>query len=249
MTGMAQQFPEGFEALVIGASRGIGSALVSRLLERGAGRVWAASRQGGGEGDDARVTRLQVDVTDETSLAEAARRVTAASAALSLVIHTPGLLQDDRIRPERRLAEVSLDALQHSFAVNAFGPILAAKHLLPLLQHGERAVFASLSARVGSIGDNQLGGWYSYRAAKAAQNQLLHTAAVEAARRHPRLIVCTLHPGTVATDLSAPFRGTVKPDKLFSPERSAGHLLDVIEGLLPADTGGFFAWDGQAIPW
>jgi NAD(P)-dependent dehydrogenase (short-subunit alcohol dehydrogenase family) len=242
-------FPEAFASLVIGASRGIGAALVSALLERGAGTVWAASRSGAVTVDDPRVRPLRVDVTDEASLAEAMATVTAQTPKLALLLHTPGLLQDAAIRPERRLAEVNLAALQRSFAVNAFGPILAAKHGLPLLQHGERAVFASLSARVGSIGDNQLGGWYSYRAALAAQNQLLHTAAVETARRYPQLIVCALHPGTVATDLSAPFRGTVKPEKLFSPEQAAGYLLDVIAGLTPASSGGFFAWDGSAIPW
>lgn len=243
------RFPDGFASLVIGASRGIGAAVVAALLERGAGTVWAASRRGVVAAQDPRVQPLPLDVTDEASLAAAVATIGARTPRLALVLHTPGLLQDELIRPERRLADVNVAALQRSFAVNAFGPILAAKHALPLLQHGERAVFASLSARVGSIGDNRLGGWYSYRAAKAAQNQLLHTAAIESARRHPQLIVCTLHPGTVATDLSAPFRGTVTPEKLFSPERAAGHLLDVIEGLTPASSGGFFAWDGSAIPW
>lgn len=248
MTAAPQRFAEGFEACVIGASRGIGAALVEALLARGAGRVWAASRHAA-EAGDPRVRSLRLDVTDEAALAAAATAIAAETPRLSLAIHTPGLLQDAVIRPERRLAELNLEALQRSFAVNAFGPVLAAKHLLPLLQHGERAVFASLSARVGSIGDNRLGGWYSYRAAKAAQNQLLRTAAIESARRHPALVVCTLHPGTVATALSAPFRGAVKPETLFTPERAAGHLLDVIEGLGPADSGGFFAWDGSAIPW
>lgn len=249
MTALPQRFPEGFDALVIGASRGIGAALVTALLERRAGRVWAASRSGSLAQDDPRLRPLRLDVTDEDSLAKATTCISEETSSLALAIHTPGLLQDAVIRPERRLADLNLAALQRSFAVNAFGPALAAKHVLPLLQHGRRAVFASLSARVGSIGDNRLGGWYSYRAAKAAQNQLLHTAAIEAARRHPDLVVCTLHPGTVATELSAPFRGTVKPEKLFSPERAAGHLLDVIDGLGPADSGGFFAWDGSAIPW
>ena len=165
------------------------------------------------------------------------------------MIHTPGLLQNDVLRPERRMQDISLEALHASFAVNAFAPMLAAKHFLPLLGHGERAIFASVSARVGSIGDNRLGGWYSYRAAKAAQNQLIHTAAIEAARKSRALICCTLHPGTVDTGLSKPFQAGVKPEKLFTPERAAAQLLDVLAGLTPADSGGFFAWDGQPIPW
>lgn len=232
--------------LVIGASRGIGAALVAALLERGLATVYAASREGTPPVADPRVRPLALDVTDEASLAAAAAGVTE---PLTLVIHTPGLLQGEGIRPERRLAEVNLQSLGKSFAVNAFGPILAAKHFLPRLRTDAPAVFASLSARVGSIGDNRLGGWYAYRAAKAAQNQLLRTAAIEAARTHRHRILCALHPGTVATELSAPFRGGVAPEKLFTPAQAAVHLLTVIEGLTPAHSGGFFAWDGQPIPW
>lgn len=238
----------GQHVLVVGASRGIGAALVDALLARGAAHVWAASRTGAGLDDD-RVTRLTLDATDEASLQAAVVRIRQTTHRLGAVIHTPGLLQNDAIRPERRMQDITLDALRASFAVNAFAPILTAKHLLPLLWHGERAVFASLSARVGSIGDNQLGGWYSYRAAKAAQNQLIHTAAIEAARKSKALICCTLHPGTVDTALSKPFQAGVKAEKLFSPERAANQLLDVLAGLKPADSGGFFAWDGQRVVW
>jgi NAD(P)-dependent dehydrogenase (short-subunit alcohol dehydrogenase family) len=236
------------QVLVVGASRGVGAALVAALLARGAVRVWAASRSGVCI-DDPRVTPLMLDATDEVSLAAAVTQIRGGTDRLDAVIHTPGLLQNDQLRPERRMQDLTLDALQASFAVNAFAPILTAKHLMPLLWHGERAIFASLSARVGSIGDNGLGGWYSYRAAKAAQNQLIHTAAIEAARRSKALICCTLHPGTVDTGLSKPFQAGVKPEKLFTPERAARQLLDVLAGLTPADSGGFFAWDGQRIPW
>lgn len=246
MAERLQGFPEGFHALVIGASRGIGAALVEALLARGAGRVWAASRSGHCPVDDARVQTLVADVTDEASLAAALQRL---DRPLSLAVHTPGLLQDAQIRPERRLAEVTLAGLQHSFAVNAFGPILAVKHLLAHMDTTQPAVLASLSARVGSIGDNHLGGWYGYRAAKAAQNQLLHTAAIEAARKSKSLVVCTLHPGTVDTQLTRPFHANIAADQLFTPQRSAAHLLDVIARLKPSDSGGFYAWDGAVIPW
>jgi NAD(P)-dependent dehydrogenase (short-subunit alcohol dehydrogenase family) len=238
----------GQEVLVVGASRGIGAALVDALLERGAAQVWAASRSGACI-DDPRVTPLTLDATDEDSLTAAVTQIRGATDRLDAVLHTPGLLQNDQLRPERRMQDLTLDALQASFAVNAFAPILTAKHLMPLLWHGERAIFASLSARVGSIGDNRLGGWYSYRAAKAAQNQLIHTAAIEAARKSKALICCTLHPGTVDTGLSKPFQAGVKPEKLFTPERAARQLLDVLAGLTPADSGGFFAWDGTQVVW
>ena len=180
---------------------------------------------------------------------DAAATVAAAGGTVSLVMHTPGLLSAPGLRPERRLEDVRAEALRHSFSVNAFGPILAARAFVPLLQHGEAAVFASLSARVGSIGDNRLGGWYAYRAAKAAQNQLIHTLAIEAARRSPALICCTLHPGTVDTGLSRPFQGNVPAARLFSPARAAGQLLDVVDRLTPEDRGACLAWDGQRIPW
>jgi NAD(P)-dependent dehydrogenase (short-subunit alcohol dehydrogenase family) len=244
-----QRFPKGFQAVVIGASRGIGEALVAALRARGAGRVWAGCRQPPSQSADVGVVPLAVDVTCEDSLASAAATVAAAGGTVSLVMHTPGLLSAPGLRPERRLEDVRAEALRHSFSVNAFGPILAARAFVPLLQHGEAAVFASLSARVGSIGDNRLGGWYAYRAAKAAQNQLIHTLAIEAARRSPALICCTLHPGTVDTGLSRPFQGNVPAARLFSPARAAGQLLDVVDRLTPEDRGACLAWDGQRIPW
>ena len=139
-------------------------------------------------------------------------------------------------------------AMAAVFAVNTLGPALVAKHFLPLMPRKGRSVFAALSARVGSIGDNRLGGWYSYRASKAALNQILRTLAVEAARTHPELIVAGLHPGTVRTALSQPFRPEPGTPGLFSPEESAAHLVRVLDGLHPRDSGQVFAWDGQPIP-
>jgi NAD(P)-dependent dehydrogenase (short-subunit alcohol dehydrogenase family) len=138
--------------------------------------------------------------------------------------------------------------LAEVFAVNTIGPALIAKHTLPLLPRDRRAVFAAISARVGSISDNRLGGWYGYRAAKAALNQVLKTAAIELAAKAPQAVCIGLHPGTVATDLSKPFRGNVSAEKLFTPEQSAGHLLDVIARVTPADSGGVFDWKGDRVP-
>ncbi|MFN9924209.1 MAG: SDR family NAD(P)-dependent oxidoreductase, partial [Cyanobacteriota bacterium] len=168
---------------------------------------------------------------------------------LRVVIHTSGLLHDDRMQPEKRLSQVRRDWLERSFTVNAWGPLLLAQAVEERLPRELPCRFASLSARVGSIGDNHLGGWYAYRAAKAAQNQLLTTLALEWRRRLPQACVTLLHPGTTATDLSAPFRGSVAPEKLFSPDRAASQLLAVLERQTPERSGSFLAWDGSAIPW
>jgi NAD(P)-dependent dehydrogenase (short-subunit alcohol dehydrogenase family) len=153
------------------------------------------------------------------------------------------------VAPEKRLADVRPDALAASFAVNALGPLLVAKHFEPLIARREPVVFASLSARVGSIGDNRLGGWYAYRAAKAAQNMFTKTLAIEWARSRRNVVCVALHPGTTDTGLSRPFQSGVAPEKLFAPERTVRQLLDVIDQLTPADSGRFVAWDGSSIPW
>jgi NAD(P)-dependent dehydrogenase (short-subunit alcohol dehydrogenase family) len=215
-------------AVVLGASGGIGAALADRLAARG--EVLRLSR---GDGD--------FDLTDEASIAASAARV---GGDVDLVFCATGEL----VAPERANRQVAADALARSFAVNATGPALVAKHFLPLLAKDRRAGFAALSARVGSIGDNRLGGWHAYRAAKAALNQLVRTMAVELTRSHPQAFAVTLHPGTVDTPLSAPFQRGVAPDKLFTTDFAAGRLLSVLDGLDASASGGFFAWDGQAIP-
>jgi NAD(P)-dependent dehydrogenase (short-subunit alcohol dehydrogenase family) len=203
------------------------------------------------EAHGARLARLALDVTDEASVSAAAAAVAELTPRLHLVLNAAGVLHDDaaRVRPEKRLEDVSPAALQSAFAVNAIGPLLVAKHLLPRLRHGERAVLASVSARVGSIGDNRLGGWYAYRASKAAQNQATRTLAVELRRRAPNVIVVALHPGTVDTDLSRPFQRGVDPAKLLSPARAAERLLAVIDSLSLEESGTF--WDGERkpVPW
>jgi NAD(P)-dependent dehydrogenase (short-subunit alcohol dehydrogenase family) len=153
------------------------------------------------------------------------------------------------LRPEKSLAALDRDSLSRVFALNAFAPVLLAKALLPLLGPGAPRVFASLSARVGSIGDNRLGGWYAYRASKAAQNQLLHTLAIEWRRTHPHATCVVLHPGTVDTPLSRPFQANLAADALFTPDAAARRLLGIIAGVTPADSGRFIAWDGSQVPW
>lgn len=214
-------------ALVIGASGGIGGALAARLTGQGA-EVVALSRRADG-----------LDVTDEGSVA---RVLGGVSGLFDQVWLATGVLE----APEKALRAVTAEGLMRAFAVNAMGPALVMRHLPRLMPRDRGTRFAALSARVGSIGDNGLGGWYSYRAAKAALNQLVHTAAIELARTHPQSVLVALHPGTVETGL-APAQRAGHP--AVAPEVAAAHLLAVLEGLGPSQTGGFFDWKGEVVPW
>ena len=226
-------------AVIIGASGGIGAALQAALAEEGEfDRIWGLARSRRGD--------AHIDIEDEASIAAAAGRV-AKGPPVHLVIVATGLLHDATRGPEKALKELDAGWLARSFAVNAIGPALVAKHFVPLLSPAAAPVFAALSARVGSISDNRLGGWYGYRASKAALNMLMKNVAIEASRTAKRSIVVALHPGTVDTPLSKPFQGNVAPGKLFDPDRAALQLLDVIDGLKPVDTGKVFAWDGEEI--
>lgn len=245
--------------LVTGASSGIGLGLVRQLLaNRRVATVTAVSRhaassvalvQLAGQGHCAQLRMIDADLTDEADIAALATRVRERDERLHLVINAAGVLHDATLRPEKSVNELTRDALARSFALNAFAPILLGRALMPLFDRDEGSVFASISARVGSIGDNRLGGWYAYRAAKAAQNQLIRTFAIEVARRNPKACCLLLHPGTVDTPLSAPFQANVPTEKLFSVERASQQLLDIIAASTPADSGRFIAWDGSDIPW
>ena len=232
-------------AAVFGASGGIGAALALALAERGA-RVTAGSRSGSAPRHK-RVRGFSFDLDDEDSIAAAAQ--TLSDDLPQLVIVATGVLTlADGTGPERSYRRLDGEAMMRVLRLNTVGPALVAKHVLPLFARDERCVFAALSARVGSIGDNRLGGWHSYRASKAALNMLLKNFAIELGRTHKQAIICGLHPGTVDTALSEPFQGNVPDGKLFSPQRSAGHLLDVIDGLGPDDSGGVFDWAGERVP-
>lgn len=243
--------------LIAGASRGIGLALARTILARSEARVFCASR----DPDNApklialreeyrgRVQPVVVNLESEASVEAAAQSVCEHTDSLPWIINTIGLLHEGPLQPERRLDDVDPGNFLRLFAVNSIGPMLLAKHFAPLLPRQNPCLFASLSARVGSIGDNRLGGWYGYRASKAAQNMLIRTLSIELKRRHRQIRCVALHPGTVATDLSAPFRGRVSDHKLFDVDTAASHLLDVIEQLDEDANGQFFAWDGQPIPW
>jgi len=230
-------FPAGGVAVVVGADGGIGRAMAAQLHEDGSfARVYALGRR----------TDPAVDLLDEATIAAAAERLCSAG-DLRLVLDATGVLHGDGLRPEKSWAEVDPAALSEAFAVNATGPMLLMKHLLPRLPRQGKAMFATLSARVGSIGDNRLGGWYAYRASKAALNQFVRTAAVELRRRRPEALCVALHPGTVDTPLSAPFAKAGL--EVQSPPLAAERLLAVVDALRPEQSGGFFDQHGRPVPW
>ncbi len=224
-------------AVIFGAAGGIGMALMQALHSLGHfEHVLGFSRS----------TSPNIDLEDESSL-EAAARFAEEKGELRLVIDATGFLHDARHLPEKSWRELDAAKLARSFALNAIGPALLMKHVLPRMPRKGKAVFATLSARVGSIADNHLGGWYAYRASKAALNQLVRTAAVELARCSPEALCIALHPGTVATPLSAPFAKAGL--QVVEPLPAAIRLLAVVNRLSADSSGGFFDYHGQPIPW
>ena len=218
-------------ALIIGASGGIGQALCAELAVQGVA-VTPLSR-----------SRDGLDIRSEASIKAALAPLTG---PFDLIFIATGALQIDGAKPEKSLRHLTETALQDQFAVNATGPALILKHVQHLLPRDRRCIIAALSARVGSIGDNRLGGWYSYRAAKAALNQIIHGAAIEIARTHKEAICVALHPGTVATPFTRDF---VSPDRATPADETAKSLLKVLETLTPLETGNFYDYAGNPIPW
>ena len=239
--------------VVSGATRGIGLAFTSSLLRRTSSTIIAASRSGSSpaleqlqEQWPGRVLPMVCDVTDQASTRALGEEVKEQGKKIDMVLNVAGLLHDARgsgYMPERSLAAVNADAMSNVLAINAMGPVLMTQALEKQLAKG--AIIGNLSARVGSISDNRLGGWWSYRMSKAALNMATVNMAIELKRKS--VIVVALHPGTTDTGLSEPFQKNVKPEKLFTTEFSTGSMLDVLEGLTLEDTGKFFAFDGSPI--
>jgi NAD(P)-dependent dehydrogenase (short-subunit alcohol dehydrogenase family) len=250
---------ESINALIVGANRGIGLGFVQHLLQQSlppVDRLFATYRTEPTAELDAialqhsdRLDLLPMDITDEAQIAAGIAQIKQQVDRLHLVIYCVGFLHEGDIQPEKSLQQIQAESLLRYFQVNSIGAVLLAKHLLPLIKHGDRSVLASISAKVGSIGDNQLGGWYGYRASKAALNMLMRTVAIEYSRKSPKTLVVMLHPGTTDTQLSQPFQRNVPPEKLFSIDRTVSQLLTVIAGLQPDDSGQFFSWDGSRLPW
>ena len=245
-------------AVVVGAGGGIGGALVAALArDADMAGVLALARRPAPAATGGRVRTGMIDVGEPASIEQAAARLADAGAPIRLVIVATGTLHDGQRQPEKSYRALDADALLESYRINAVGPALVARHMLPLLAPGGRSVFAALSARVGSIGDNRSGGWHGYRASKAALNMILRNLAIETRRRTPDLICVGLHPGTVETGLSRPFQRNVPGPRLFTPEFAAERLLAVIDGLRPEDSGSVLDWQGgdgaalkaRAPPW
>ncbi|MEA5595840.1 SDR family NAD(P)-dependent oxidoreductase [Rivularia sp. UHCC 0363] len=245
-------------ALIVGASQGIGLGFVKSLLpDNNIAKIYATYRNGDRATElislqkeySQKLVCLSMDITEESQISAVVEQIGKETDKLHLVINCIGILHEGEMQPEKSLRQINPENLMRYFQVNSIGGILLAKHLQPLFKHNEKNIFACISAKIGSIGDNRLGGWYGYRASKAALNMFMRTTAIEYSRRCPKTIVVTLHPGTTDTNLSQPFQRNVSPEKLFPVDRTVNQLLSVISNLKPEDSGEFFSWDGSHLPW
>lgn len=244
--------------LIVGANRGIGFGFVRKLLEGNEyAKIYATYRDPNSASElialadkyPGKLIYLSMDITDEQQIAKGIKVIGESTDKLHLVINCVGLLHEGTLQPEKSLRQISSEHLLRYFQVNSISSVLLAKHLLPLFCHDSQSIFACISAKIGSIGDNRLGGWYGYRASKAALNMFMRTVAIEYGRKSPNTLVVTLHPGTTDTRLSKPFQRNVPPEKLFSVDRTVNQLLSVINNLNKEDSGQFFSWDGSRLPW
>ncbi len=233
-TNLMSSLQDGFRAVVLGASGGVGRAICDDLkISAKLGKLIELSRSQDG-----------FDLLDEASIAEHARSLS--EEPIHLLICATGILTIEGTPPEKALRQLDPDVMLAQFRTNAIGPALVAKHFLPLLDRNARSIAAFLSARVGSIGDNRLGGWISYRASKAALNQVVRTASIELARTHPSSVVVAIHPGTVRTALSEPYSAN---HPTVSVDEAAANILCALDDLDSSRTGSFVAYDGSEIPW
>lgn len=234
---MMNSLNDGYKAIVVGASGGIGSAIADALgADPACATVICLSRIGD----------RKIDLCDESSVVAAKETIEVELGSVDLIFNATGALIINSVPPEKTIKRLDPENMARHFQANAIGPALLLKHLAPLLPRDRRGLFASLSARVGSIGDNSLGGWFSYRASKAAQNQIVRTVAIEFMRTHPLAVLATLHPGTVATRLSEPF---ASGRNRLKAETSAHMLLQVLDSLTTAQSGGFFDYKGDLVDW
>lgn len=252
MRDLAQHY-NGQHIAIIGASGAIGQACIDHLATAGA-KLILFSRQNLQLADHVKPAVIKqhlLDLNDEQTLAAAAEHLKTYPPLTGILV-TTGLLHGNNygnnLQPEKSIRQLTAENFLQVLATNTVGPALVARHFLPYLARDQRVWFAALSARVGSISDNRLGGWYAYRAAKAALNMVIKNLSIELARRHKSAVVVGLHPGTVDSNLSKPFQSGVTPEKLFSPSYSAHCLLSVLANLTPADTGLCFDWAGKEIP-
>ena len=244
-------------ALVVGGNRGIGLGFVKQLLtDERFDQIFVTYRTATAATELLQLAQTQdrlhciaMDLTEESQIEQGLAELKTVIPELHFVINCVGFLHDGTITPEKALRQLQTDNLMRYFQVNSIGAALLAKHLLPLLNHKKPNIFATISAKIGSIEDNRLGGWYGYRASKAALNMFLKTAAIEYSRRSKQTAIVLLHPGTTDTRLSQPFQRGVPPEKLFPVEKTVKLLMQVLGNVTLADNGSFFSWDGSRLPW
>lgn len=242
-------FGDALNVAIFGASGGLGQAYLDLLAGSSKVAHIAAFSRSQPEFTDPKTHWTPVELESEETIARAAEEASMTAGSFDLVLVATGVLHEaGGLQPEKSWRTLNVESLKKAFTVNSIGPALVAKYFLPLLARDRKAVFAALSARVGSIEDNDLGGWYAYRASKAALNMLIKTLSIELARRNPSAICVALHPGTVDTALSKPFQSSVPNGKLLSPQLAATNLLGVLDSATVEDTGHLLAWDGTRIP-
>ncbi len=246
------------EILIVGGSSGIGLEFVHHFLQYpnlnhlyatfhsqdSANKLISLSQK-----YSQKLSPISMDITAEKSIEKGIKEVSKKTETLHLVIYCVGILHKDEFQPEKSLKQISEQQLLTYFQINSIGAVLIAKHILPFLRHSEHSIFAAISAKVGSIEDNFLGGWYGYRASKAALNMLMKTTSIEYSRRSPKTVVVALHPGTTDTELSKPFQKNVPQGKLFSTTKTVNQLVQIMKDLKIGDNGKFFSWDGTTLPW
>lgn len=243
-------FTENIHAVVIAGNGGIGQEFVTKLQNSPQVTQIVATYRTHipAHLQNANIHWIQVDVTDESTMENLAVYLQKNDIQPNLLLNCVGTLHTEQYTPEKSWKHLQPQTMHDVFAINAFAVALIGKHIIPRMQRKGRSIFASLSAKVGSIGDNHLGGWHTYRASKTAHNMFVKNLALEATRQYPEMSIVSLHPGTVQTALSAPFTSRYDPNKLFTTERAVTELSSVISSITPAHSGGFFGWDGEAIP-
>ena len=232
--------------IIIGSSGAIGSSFLKHYAEEDKNNVIYALSRGEAVSPSSNIHNVPIDIESDSSISNASS-ICSEAGPFDIIIVTTGMLSDENISPEKSLRHLNKESLSKIFSVNTLGPALIAKYFIPLLKKDAPSFLGFLSARVGSISDNRIGGWYSYRASKAAFNMIIKSLSIEVARNNPQSIIAGLHPGTVDSKLSKPFQGNVSEGKLFTPDYSVLKMVEVISNLKPENSGNCFAWDGKEI--
>ena len=236
--------------LITGGTGGIGQALLNSLASQSGHTIYATyNKKKPDQQQKSKAHWFAADLTQESDISQLAKQLKQHTNELQWMINASGMLHTEHAMPEKALKQIDTDFFMQNMATNALSSLLLAKHMSPFLKHKSPAIFAAISAKVGSIEDNRLGGWYSYRCSKAALNMALKNISIEWSRTHKNVCVAALHPGTTDTILSQPFQKNVAPEKLFSPQQTADYLLTILKGLTPNQSGQFWSWDQNTLPW